>query len=1074
MPADEEPRRAQTESARRSSQPYSATVQKAPATRLVATERLERLADFVRQRFDRWSRPGIGLTGIIAVLAGLTIWTGYKLSASLAAGCDALAVLPMRLEVTFDPGRFAALLRSSGGDNCQANLTRHFLGWDMPFALAYAVTLTALYIWVERWSRFDVSGAPSEEPLPRWSRFFVLAPLFAGMLDILPENLLLYRAAAAVPLGSLPVNMHDISSTIGWAVVLGSAASTIKWILLVLVGLGIVRELLRGPRGVVIRRTRYSILAVAVGALTLVIIPQGQDILQRLVEGAHPPTRVFASIVGLFFGALTIWYCARKIVELRFEGDERWKGDAWFAYFAEKIPRIFGVTFLGLCGAAFARAALVLPAFAAASVIGLLVVLTMRSKPSDPPAVERSFGAQALLAIGRVVTVLKPSWRRMDLFTERIGMALVANIIAGIPLAWCAWSLRGDSTPQLAIEACYLQLGAWLCSCAAWVFYLFVAFRRPRIVMRAAMASASRKRDAGAPAIESTGSTQSALTPTGHRNELYLTARADAISRQLKLGVLAAAGASLIFLALFTFVPVDVGRFLGPLWVLVIAVANAVAVGTVTVWLFYRYRVPVVTIAILLAVVFSAWNDNHAVRPLAVRATNVVDPRPALAAHLDQWLHVRGLSAASGKPDPVILVAAAGGGLRAAYWTATVLAAAQDRDSAFVRHVFAISGVSGGSLGAAVFTALAHDMATSGGALLPCMGGPERGKAATPPPGAMSSCTRTLLSDDFLSPVLAKLVAPDLAQRFLPIGVRAFDRSSGLEGSWENSYNTKVGRPTFANGLVSLTRDSASRLSLPALFLNSTHVETGRRYIAMNLRPDAAVGPTLGDADSTFADAVDVIGLLTGDLRLSGAVHNSARFTFVSPPGRLDKGDGVEYGHVVDGGYFENSGLATLHEIDHLVRLRSLRPIVVYLCNDPASCARDMTSDRSQVVRASTTNELLGPVRAVMRARDARGSMARAQMKEEAGDDFLQFSVCDELNVGETTGGAPAVASESERATRSRERVVSPPLGWLLSRMARDWMDSSLLAGQKPSVRTSPCVAHNAAVLERLHSLLTR
>ena len=1073
MPTDEEPKGALRETTRTQSQAYSATIHRPQVAEPLATERLERLADLVRRRFDRWSRPGIGLTGVIAVLTGVTIWIGDKLTASLAAGCDGLAVLPMRLEVTFDPVRFAALLRSSGGDACQANLTRHFIGWDMPFAVAYALTLTALYIWVERWSRFDVSGAPTEERSPRFSRFFVLAPLIAGLLDILPENLLLYRAAAAVPPGSQPVSMEHTSSTIGWAVVLGSLASTIKWVLLVLVGLGIVRELLRGPRGLVIQRTRYSILAVAVGALPLVIIPQGQDILQRLVEGAHPSTRVFASIVGLFFGAITIWYCGRKIVELRFEGDEQWKGDEWFAYFAEKIPRIFGVTFLALCGAAFARAALALPAFAAASIIGLLIVLTMRSKPSAPPAVGRSFGARTLLTIGRVVTALVPSWRRMDLFTERIGMALVANVIAGIPLAWCAWSLRGGSAPQLAIEACYLQLGAWLCSGAAWVFYLFVAFRRPRIVMRAAMATASRTPNASAPEIQSAGSMETALTPTGHRGELYLTTSADAISRRLKLGVLAAAAASLIFLALFTFVPVDVGRFLGPLWVLVIAIANAVAIGTITVWLFYRYRVPVVTIAILLAFVFSAWNDNHAVRPLAVRATNVVDPRPTLGAHLDQWLRLRGLGTASGKPSPVILVAAAGGGLRAAYWTATALAAAQDRDSEFVRHVFAISGVSGGSLGAAVFTALAHDMATSGGAILPCTLDPESAKAATPPPGPLSTCTRTLLSDDFLSPVLAKLVAPDLAQRFLPVAVRAFDRSSGLEGSWEDSYKTKVGRPTLANGLVALTSDEASRLRLPTLFLNATHVETGRRYIAMPLRPDAAARPTLGDADSTFADAVDVIGLLSGDLRLSGAVHNSARFTFVSPPGRLDKGDGVEYGHVVDGGYFENSGLATLREIDQLVRSRGLRPVVLYLCNDPESCARDMAPGRSQIVRSSTTNELLGPVRAVMRTRDARGSMARAQMKEEAGDDFLQFSVCDELDVGEATGGAPSVSSDSARVTRSRERVVSPPLGWLLSRMARDWMDASLLAGQKTSVRTSPCVAHNAAVLERLHNLLT-
>src|SRR5262249_39924113 len=156
-----------------------------------------------------------------------------------------------------------------------------------------------------------------------------------------------------------------------------------------------------------------------------------------------------------------------------------------------------------------------------------------------------------------------------------------------------------------------------------------------------------------------------------------------------------------------------------------------------------------------------------------------------------------------------------------------------------VRHVFAISGVSGGSLGAAVFTALARDAVDSGAARrLECAQDAEHTRGATRAPGAYSSCVRTLLGDDYLSPVLAKLVAPDLAQRFLPIAIDALDRSSALEGSWEASYAARVDAPTFANGLWKLTSDSTARLRLPLLLLNSTHVETGRRYIAMPVRTD--------------------------------------------------------------------------------------------------------------------------------------------------------------------------------------------------------------------------------------------
>ena len=52
---------------------------------------------------------------------------------------------------------------------------------------------------------------------------------------------------------------------------------------------------------------------------------------------------------------------------------------------------------------------------------------------------------------------------------------------------------------------------------------------------------------------------------------------------------------------------------------------------------------------------------------------------------------------------PVFVVSAQGGGLYAAYNTATFLARLIDLCPGFRRHLFAISSVSGGSVGAAVF-----------------------------------------------------------------------------------------------------------------------------------------------------------------------------------------------------------------------------------------------------------------------------------------------------------------------------------------------------------------------------------
>lgn len=59
----------------------------------------------------------------------------------------------------------------------------------------------------------------------------------------------------------------------------------------------------------------------------------------------------------------------------------------------------------------------------------------------------------------------------------------------------------------------------------------------------------------------------------------------------------------------------------------------------------------------------------------------------------------------------------------------------------------------------------------------------------------------------------------------------------------------------------------------------------------------------------------------TASISLSGAVHNSARFTYVSPAGRLKNlsdctGAGpFSDARIVDGGYFENSGAATIVQL---------------------------------------------------------------------------------------------------------------------------------------------------------------
>jgi hypothetical protein len=218
-------------------------------------------------------------------------------------------------------------------------------------------------------------------------------------------------------------------------------------------------------------------------------------------------------------------------------------------------------------------------------------------------------------------------------------------------------------------------------------------------------------------------------------------------------------------------------------------------------------------------------------------------------------------------------------------------------------------------------------------------------------------------------------------------------------------------------------------------------------------------------------DSQDLLSLMGSDMPLSTAAHNSARFTYVSPPGRIQRGDTLEFGHVVDGGYFENSGLATLREILDVIQARDSAsiPIVVYLCNDPIPCKNKLRA--LPVTERSAVIDWLGPIKALMSTRDARGSLSRADIRALSNVNFIQLNVCDSLVASGRVDGDSTAMGSAEREKQGRERVISPPLGWQLSKVARDWMDSSLTVGAA-SRRPSECRKSNADAFRRLQAAL--
>ena len=418
---------------------------------------------------------------------------------------------------------------------------------------------------------------------------------------------------------------------------------------------------------------------------------------------------------------------------------------------------------------------------------------------------------------------------------------------------------------------------------------------------------------------------------------------------------------------------------------------------------------PVISLLLLVAVVFSFFPalDNHAIRTLPPTVP-MGSPTP-----IDQTLS-RWLEQAPRMPDGrsnLVVVAAAGGGLRAAFWTATVLGTIQDRSGTFSRQLFAISGVSGGSLGAAVFVTLASGEISLSDRRGNCgQAGQETGR--------LECAGQAVLSQDFLAPTVAALLFPDLMQRFLPLGFP--DRARALEQSWELAWR----RAGFSDDVWADRGFRAfwpAERFVPALLLNSTHVETGKRVIASNL--------DIASAPKVFRDAFDLYTLIApnSEIRASTAAHTSARFTYVSPAGTLRDGS-----HLVDGGYFENFGAVTGREalkagLDRLGS-KAVRPIAILISNDPDLAAEDLPAAEPRTPesrkRETAAGEVLSPLRALLRTRDARGLLAASELRalaEQNGGKYFQFRLCREPGRADPALGW-VLSGESENLMRQQLR----------------------------------------------------
>jgi len=446
--------------------------------------------------------------------------------------------------------------------------------------------------------------------------------------------------------------------------------------------------------------------------------------------------------------------------------------------------------------------------------------------------------------------------------------------------------------------------------------------------------------------------------------------------------------------------PVGFGSLLGAGAVVFLGLGSIIPVGTLLVNAAREAGFPVVGGLLLLAVIFSPFNDNHHVREIENESSQT--NKKTLQQSIDAWLSQRD----PGKP--MVLVATAGGGLRASYWTGVIMGRLQDQIPSFNKQVLAISGVSGGSVGAVFYNgALANDSDCSSGS-------------------KDQSCFESKLLDsigkDYLAATAASMLYGDLIQRFLPVAIFS-DRAAALEESWEAGFQSVY--PDAQCGLdISFTQffdeSQCGKEWLPRLLINGTYEETGRRLLTTSFKVEPSI----------FLDTHDFYQLNDqAAIRASTAALNSARFSYVSPAGTF----GDDVGHVIDGGYFENYGANTLTNLIDRLKRDPGNPlsgglIVIAISNDSNIPLEqyDISATPATANAQNLMNEVLAPILGLANTRSGHGMLAYKQLAQytkqidsDGSVDMVHFYLAPKL-------GQP------------------PPLGWILSEQAKENMKKQI------------------------------
>jgi hypothetical protein len=534
---------------------------------------------------------------------------------------------------------------------------------------------------------------------------------------------------------------------------------------------------------------------------------------------------------------------------------------------------------------------------------------------------------------------------------------------------------------------------------------------------------------------------------------------------------------------------VQLSRTCGPLWTF--ALVGIAIIPTVRIILFFAQRIvfsaivwmmlflnqvlpPARLVWLILALTSGSlsvvlWRQDSApgVDPDWNNPTSQTLSASDLGPQFARWLAARGIAAQgldelggtrtaqSHRKLPVFVVAAQGGGIYAASAAMTFLAAMQDRCSNFSRHVFAISAVSGGAIGSAVFQSLVSEHASRDDTCFPA---PEAER--------LTPIVSRIATDDHISALVASTPYDWLVKSvFLPNW--SIERAEALKTSISASYPSSI---AVQKSPTALARKASTywqpEATPPALILASTSVETGQRvaFSPMSLN-------RLGDGNIyAFQDLQVSLSPASAhalaDLTLIDAAVTSARFpgvlpawpiTYASQVSTSGLGSGFRRLNFVDGGYADASGASTAAEI-----IAALRQYIESAkLTDKVSLHLILVTDNETTVDIASKDgtefsDLIAPINTLLNVRQllARSAVTRA-IKEL--DDEIRMGSAVEMTI---------------HKIELDHRIFPLPLGWMLSHTTNELIRIMLGAAEHcPAGMTTRATPLDTALNPELRAL---